>query len=80
MTDMSALTDITAFDRCLCCGQQVKAPGNPMTPERAERALRILTALGHTREGLLTEHRAQIDYQSPGFAEWLEAQQDLSPT
>jgi hypothetical protein len=72
---MSTLTDITAFDRCLCCGQKLKEPGEPITPERAERALQILTALGHTRAGLLTEHRAQLDYQSPGFAEWLEGRQ-----
>ena len=70
---MSALTDITAFDKCLCCGQQVTKPGDPITPERAERALRMLMALGHTRAGLLSAHRAQLEYQSPGFVEWLEA-------
>jgi hypothetical protein len=70
---LSALTDITAFDKCLCCGQQVTKPGEPITPERAEKALRILMALGHTRAGLLVAHRAQIEYQSPGFIEWLEA-------
>ena len=70
---MSALTDITDFDKCLCCGQQVTKPGDPITPERAERALRMLMALGHTRAGLLSAHRAQLEYQSPGFVEWLEA-------
>jgi hypothetical protein len=72
---MSTLTDITAFDKCLCCGQQVTEPGQPITPERAERALRMLMALGHTRAGLLSAHRAQLEYQSPGFVEWLEAMQ-----
>jgi hypothetical protein len=75
---MTELTDITEFDRCLCCGQEVKEPGKPITAERAERALRMLTALGHTRAGLLTAHRAQIEYQSPGFAEWLEARREDS--
>ena len=70
---MSALTDITDFDKCLCCGQRVTKPGEPITPERAERALRMLMALGHTRAGLLSAHRAQLEYQSPGFVEWLEA-------
>lgn len=35
-------------------------------------AFRMLSAQGFEREALLTKHRAQIDYQSPGFAEWLE--------
>jgi hypothetical protein len=26
-----------------------------------------------SRDDLLGKHRAQLDYQSPGFAEWLEA-------
>ena len=28
-----------------------------------------VTAPGLTREALLTKHRAQLDYQSPGFVE-----------
>jgi hypothetical protein len=71
---MSALTDITDFDKCLCCGQPVTKPGDPITPERAEKALRMLMALGHSRAGLLSAHRAQLEYQSPGFVEWLERQ------
>lgn len=59
---------------CLCCGQRVEERGKPVTPERAERAYRILIGLGHTREGLLGAHRAQLDFQSPGLAEWIEAQ------
>ena len=59
---------------CLCCGQAVLKRGNPMTPERCARALEMFTALGLTREDLLGKHRAQIDYQSPGFAEWLQGQ------
>lgn len=72
---MMSIADITAFDKCLCCGQAVTEPGKPITPERAEKALRMLMALGHTRAGLLSAHRAQLEYQSPGFAEWLEATQ-----
>jgi hypothetical protein len=64
----------TDLDKCLCCGQPVKARGKPTTPERAEKSLKIFTALGLTREELLTKHREQLDYQSPGFIEWLEAQ------
>ena len=57
---------------CLCCGQRVLQPGKPMTPDRAWRALRIFEALGLTRDDLLGRHREQLDYQSPGFAAWLE--------
>ena len=69
---MNDLTDNTALDKCLCCGQPVTAPGKPITPERAAKAYMIFVALGLTREALLTKHRAQLDYQSPGFVEWLE--------
>jgi hypothetical protein len=58
--------------KCLCCGQPMTRRGNPVTPERAERALGILLDLGFSRQALLTKHRAQLDYQSPGFVEWLE--------
>jgi hypothetical protein len=57
---------------CLCCGQMVLKRGNPITPDRAVKACAIFFALGLTREALLTKHRAQLDYQSPGFAAWLE--------
>ena len=62
----------TDLDKCLCCGQPVTERRPPITPERAVTALRIFTALGLTREELLGKHRAQLDYQSPGFVEWLE--------
>jgi hypothetical protein len=70
---MNALHDNTDLDKCLCCGQRVLKRGNPITPERAERALAIFEAPGFRHDDLLTRHRAQLDYQSPGFAEWLEA-------
>jgi hypothetical protein len=63
--------DNTRLDICLCCGQPVLERGRPVTDERAQRAWEILSALGFTREALLTKHRHQIDYQSPGLAEWL---------
>jgi hypothetical protein len=59
---------------CLCCGQRVLQPGKPMTPDRARRAWAMFLALGLTREDLLGKHREQLDYQSPGFAAWLEGQ------
>lgn len=62
----------THLDKCLCCGQPVTERGKPITPERAERSLRIFRALGLTRDELIGKHRAQLDYQSPGFVEWLE--------
>jgi hypothetical protein len=34
----------------------------------------MFEALGLTREDLLGEYRETIDYQSPGFAEWLQGQ------
>jgi hypothetical protein len=64
--------DDTSLHTCLCCGQEITGPGKPITPERRVRALEIFLALGLTREALLTKHRGQLDYQSPGFAEWLE--------
>jgi hypothetical protein len=73
---MSDFRDNTDFDKCLCCGQAVTKPGDPMTPVRAVRAVRawaFLNGLGYSREALLGKHRAQLEYQSPGFVEWLEA-------
>ena len=70
---MTALTDNTDLDKCLCCGQPVTERGKPITPERALKAYAFFIALGFTREELLGKHRAQLDYQSPGFIEWLEA-------
>jgi hypothetical protein len=65
--------DDTSLHTCLCCGQQLQGPGKPISsPRRNRRAFAIFQALGLTREELLTKHRAQLDYQSPGFAEWLQ--------
>lgn len=60
--------------KCLCCDQIIREPGNPVSPERAARVFTFLTGLGYTRDSLLDEHRANIDYTLPGFAEWLEQQ------
>jgi hypothetical protein len=65
----------TDLDKCLCCGHEMTKPGDRITPKRAERALKIFTALGLTRDSLLGAHRAQLEYQAPGFIEWLEARQ-----
>lgn len=62
---------------CLCCGQRVEKPAPPLTPERAERALTILTGLGFTHDGLLTKHRAQLEWQAPGFIAWLRETQPV---
>ena len=59
---------------CLCCGQPVLRQGKPITPERAARAFLLFNALGLTREDLLGKYREAIEYQSPGFASWLEGQ------
>jgi hypothetical protein len=64
--------DNAYFDKRLCCGQPVTQRGKPITPERALKALNLFLALGLSREDLLTKHRAQLEYQSPGFIEWLE--------
>lgn len=66
--------DDMSLHTCLCCGQQLAGPGKPIAPERCERAWSWFEALGFTREDLLTKHRAQLDYQAPGFAEWLQGQ------
>jgi hypothetical protein len=70
-----ALTDNTDIHVCLCCGQRVEEMGKPVTPERAIRAVAILEFLGFTKDALLTKHRAQIDYQSPGLAEYLQKEE-----
>jgi hypothetical protein len=62
-----SLHDNTDLDKCLCCGQPVLKRGNPITPECAERALAIFEGLGFRRDDLLIRHRAQLEYQSPGF-------------
>lgn len=64
-------TDNTDIHVCLCCGQRVEERGKPVTPERAERAFRILSGLGFSLHDLMVTHRAQLDYQSPGLAEWI---------
>ena len=67
-------TDNTETRSCLCCQQQVKQ-GKPIkSREQIDATMSLLEALGFTREALLTKHRAQIDFQFPGLAEWLQAQ------
>ena len=67
-------TDNTDREICLCCGSRVKEPVVMRSPEHAEALLGLLEAIGFTRESLLTRHREQIDYQTPGFAAWLQGQ------
>jgi hypothetical protein len=57
---------------CLCCGKPVTQPGKPMTAEQSARAYRVLRAQGHSRAGLLTLHRGNLEYTAPGFVEWIE--------
>jgi hypothetical protein len=59
--------------KCLICGRPVLRPGHSLAPAQARRALAVLTGLGFTRKELLTKHRAQLAYQTPGFVKWLEA-------
>lgn len=74
MTIKSEWTDATEKNVCLCCGQFVVKGRDGCTPEQFAAQLSLLEALGYTREGLLTKHRAQVDFQLPGFAEWLLGQ------
>jgi hypothetical protein len=67
-------TDNVDAERCLCCGQPVREPVPIRSPEHAEATFAVLSALGFTRDSLLTKHRHQIDSQLPGFAAWLEGQ------
>jgi hypothetical protein len=67
-------TDNTDKMTCLCCGQLVKEPVPIRSAAHAAAALALFEQLGFTRESLLTKHREQIDYQSPGLAEWLQGQ------
>lgn len=61
---------------CLCCGQPVKGRGQPV--KDPVKAWEFLKRLGYTRESLLTEHLANLDYTSPGFSDWLREHQDLA--
>ena len=59
--------------KCLCCQQRIEKRGKLVTPEKAAHAFAVLCAMGYTRKALLTRHRAQLEFQSPGLVEWLEA-------
>lgn len=74
MTIKAELIEATDKDVCLCCGQNVLRRRDGCTPEQYEAQLSLLEALGYTRENLLTKHRAQIDFQIPGLAEWMLGQ------
>jgi hypothetical protein len=56
--------------KCLCCDQEVNAPGLPLTIERATRAVHLLAAVGWTKEKLLADDR--LDHQAPGLRALLE--------
>ena len=68
----SEWTDNVDTQRCLCCGQLVLSRGRWLAPDAAEAKFKVLESLGFTQERLLSHHRHQIDYQTPGLAEWLE--------
>ena len=58
---------------CLCCGKPVeKRNTSPVTEEQAIRATLLLTSQGHTIRALRTEHRDNLDYVWPGYADWLD--------
>ena len=67
-------TDNTDKQRCLCCLQFVERGRPVKTQEQIDATMSLLKALGFTRESLLTKHRAQIDFQSPGLSAWLQGQ------
>jgi hypothetical protein len=58
---------------CLCCGQLVYQGGKQRSIPDLEHEFHFLEALGYTRDELLNEHRAQVEYQLPGMIEWLTA-------
>ena len=65
----------TDKQECLCCMQRVLKPGRRRrTLVELEHGLAVLEAMGYTRDELLTKHRAQCEYQFPGFVEWLRGQ------
>ena len=58
---------------CLCCGRKTDKPGPACTGEaEAREATQCLRGLGYTADDLLTKHRAQLDSQAPGLAEWIK--------
>jgi hypothetical protein len=59
---------------CLCCGQDVrqrKRNKKKETAEAARLAIEHLEALGYTKEEMLGPYKAHLDWQMPGFAEWV---------
>jgi hypothetical protein len=73
---MTDFRDNTDFDACLCgCGQTITTPVL-ITLDKAPRALCALVGIGYSIADLKTKHRAQLQYQSPGFIEWLESKND----
>lgn len=71
---MSELPNKHPYNRCLCCGQLHYKAGEPKTVAELELEWLLLEQLGYTRETLLRDHRAQLDYQLPGMATWLQGQ------
>lgn len=75
MTIKAEWIEATDKDICLCCGQTVaRRGGDGCSPLQQAQRYALLDALGYTRENLLGKHRAQLDHQLPGLAEWLEGQ------
>lgn len=71
---MNDLPNKHPHNRCLCCGQLHYKRGEPSTVKEMEITLVLLEAMGYTRETLLRDHKAQLDYQFPGMASWLAGQ------
>ena len=74
MSPKAEWTDNTDKQRCLCCQQFVERGKGIASPEQAAAQFMLLEALGFTRASLLTKHREQIDFQTPGLAAWLQGQ------
>ena len=73
MTIKAEWREATDKDVCLCCGQTAFKRGDACSPVQQAQRYALLDALGYTRDELLGKHRAQLDFQLPGLAEWLQA-------
>lgn len=61
--------------RCPCCDALVTKPrSTPVTSHEAARAMTMFKRKGLTREALLTQHRAALEFIAPGFIDWLNQQ------
>lgn len=59
--------------KCFCCGQEAKPRTTPMTEDQMLRSTYVFMAKGWTIDDLLNKPECVewLDYQAPGYRDWL---------